>query len=125
VAHEEMRNCIDACYECATACDHCAIACLAESDPKPMARCVALDVDCAEICRLAAGYMARSSEFSAAICETCADLCEACGTECEKFDMAHCKACASACKRCADECRRMAGMARAPKKESKPHQARH
>jgi hypothetical protein len=107
MAHETLTNCIEACYECAAACDHCAIACLAEADPKPMARCVALDVDCADICRLAAAYMSRGSELHGMICEACADVCDACGAECEKFDMAHCKACAEACRRCAEECRRM------------------
>src|SRR5690242_19857369 len=43
--------CIDACNACADACDHCAAACLAEDDPKPMARCIALDMDCAAMCR--------------------------------------------------------------------------
>jgi hypothetical protein len=76
-----------------------------------MARCVALDMDCAQICRLAAGYMARDSEFAVAICQACAEVCEACGDECAKHPMQHCQECAQACRRCADECRRMAGAA--------------
>ena len=75
-----------------------------------MARCIALDMDCAQICRLAASYMARGSEFAGAICQMCADVCEACGDECAKHQMGHCQECAQACRRCADECRRMAGM---------------
>lgn len=74
-----------------------------------MARCIALDMDCAQICRLAAAYMARGSEMASAICQTCADICEACADECGKHSMQHCQECAQACKRCADECRRMAG----------------
>ncbi|MFD2296656.1 four-helix bundle copper-binding protein [Massilia sp. GCM10020059] len=76
-----------------------------------MARCIALDMDCAQICRLAASYMARSSEFAAAVCQMCADVCDSCADECAKHQMAHCQECAQACRRCADECRRMAGMA--------------
>ena len=53
MTHQEFRECIDACNACAAACDNCATACLAEEDVKMMARCIALDIDCAQICRLA------------------------------------------------------------------------
>ncbi len=109
MAHAQYATCIEACNACADACDHCATACLKEPNPKPMARCIALDMDCAGICRMAASYMARDSEFAMQLCAMCADVCEACGAECEKHQMAHCRECAEACKRCAEECRRMAG----------------
>lgn len=109
MAHQHFKSCIAACYACAVACDHCAAACLREPDPKAMARCIALDIDCAALCRLAAGYMARGSELAARICALCAQVCEACGEECAKHAMAHCQECAQACKRCAEECRRMSG----------------
>jgi hypothetical protein len=74
-----------------------------------MARCIQLDIDCAAICRLAAGYMARGSEFAGAICEVCAEVCDVCAQECAKHSkMEHCRQCAEACKRSAEECRRMA-----------------
>lgn len=109
MAHAQFQSCIDACYACAAACDHCAVSCLQEPDPKAMARCIALDIDCAEICRLAAGYMARGSEMATAICQACAEVCDACADECAQHQMGHCQECAQACRRCADECRRMAG----------------
>lgn len=109
MAHTQYATCIEACNACADACDHCATACLKESNPKPMARCIALDMDCAAICRMAASYMSRGSEFATQLCAMCADVCEACGAECEKHQMDHCQECAEACKRCAEECRRMAG----------------
>lgn len=108
MAHEQFASCIEACEACADACDHCSIACLQEADPKPMARCVALDIDCAAACRLAAACMARDSEFAGTVCTLCAEICEACGEECAKHRMKHCQACAQACKRCAEECRSMA-----------------
>ena len=74
-----------------------------------MARCIALDMDCEQICRLAASLMARGSQFADAACQLCAQVCEACGQECDKHQHDHCQACAQACKRCAEECRRMAG----------------
>lgn len=116
MAHQQFESCIEACNACATACDHCAVSCLQEQDVKAMARCIALDMDCAEICRLAAAYMSRGSEMASAICQLCADVCEACGDECAKHQMGHCQECAQACRRCADECRRMAGGAQGMKR---------
>ena len=107
MSHEQFASCIEACNACAVECGHCAAACLREDDPKALARCVSLDIDCAEVCRVAAGFMSRSSDLAAEICGFCADACEACGAECEKHDMDHCRKCAEACRRCAQECRRM------------------
>lgn len=108
MAANAYAACIDACNACANACDRCVAGCLEEDDVKAMARCIALDTDCAALCRLAAGYMARDSEYAGQLCALCAELCEACSGECESHDMEHCKACAAACRRCADECRRLA-----------------
>ena len=108
MSHSIHQACIDACNACATACDHCFASCLREQDVKSMARCIALDADCASICRLAAGAMARGSEFANAICRLCADVCQACADECGKHAMEHCRACAQACQRCAEACRAMA-----------------
>jgi hypothetical protein len=104
-----FRQCIDACNACAIACDHCVASCLQEPDVNMMARCIALDTDCAQLCRLAASFMARQSELSDLLCETCAEICEACGDECERYNMAHCRNCAEACRACADECRNISG----------------
>lgn len=108
MAHEKYQPCIDACYDCAAACDHCATACLSEDDVKAMARCVALDMDCAQICRTAAACMARGSEFAQQICKLCAEICAACGKECAQHKHDHCQECARACEACAEECRKMA-----------------
>lgn len=106
--NKQFQSCIEACNACADACDFCAASCLRESDPSPMTRCIALDIDCAQLCRLASGYMARDSELAGIICQICAEMCEKCGEECAKHQMSHCQECAHACQRCADECRRMA-----------------
>jgi hypothetical protein len=111
MAHERFQDCIDACDACAAACDHCATACLGEDDVKMMARCIALDMDCAQICRLASAFMARGSESAAALCRQCAEVCAACGDECGKHQHEHCQQCAVACRRCADACRAMAAAA--------------
>jgi hypothetical protein len=111
MAHEQYHDCIEACNQCADACDHCATACLKEQDIAALARCVQLDIDCAQICRLAAGVMARGGELAPQVCQLCADVCEACGEECARHQMDHCQACADACRRCAQACRQMAGVA--------------
>jgi hypothetical protein len=108
MSQQQFESCMDACNDCADACDECAASCLKEPDPKMMARCIALDMDCAQICRMAAAYMARDSEFVDLICQACAEICDACADECSKHSMSHCQECAQACRRCADECRRMA-----------------
>jgi len=81
---------------------------LQEADVKMMARCIALNMDCAGICQLAAAAMARGSDHAQHICAECADICQACGDECAKHDMEHCQACAKACHECARQCRKMA-----------------
>ena len=108
MAHEHFKSCIDACNQCALDCDHCAAACLKDQDVASMARCIQLDVDCAEICRLAVAYMARGSEFAADICEVCATVSDACAQECARHQAEHCQECAKACRRCAQECRQIA-----------------
>lgn len=103
----QFQSCIQACYECAQACDTCAAACLQEPDPKMMARCIALDDECAAICRVAAQLMSRGTEHAHLVCQLCADICDACAQECASHQAQHCQDCAAACRRCADECRRM------------------
>ena len=96
--------CLRACHECAVACLRCATACLQEPDPKPMARCIALDLECADICQLAVASISRGDERMNAICTLCAQACSRCAAECGRHDMDHCQHCAEACKRCADAC---------------------
>lgn len=102
-----LQHCIDACNACANACDHCAIACLAETDVDVLRRCIALDLDCAQICRLSASMMSRGSEYASSVCRLCADICKICGDECGSHDMTHCQKCAEACLACAAACERM------------------
>jgi len=102
------EECLRACNECAAACLQCVTACLQEADPKKMARCIALDLECADICRLAAGSMARGGEHMRDICALCAKACLGCAAECNKHSMDHCKRCAESCERCAEACLAMA-----------------
>jgi len=100
--------CIEACNACAITCNHCASACLQEDNVKMMARCIALDMDCAALCQLTAAAMARGSDNARAICALCAEVCQRCGDECAQHQHDHCQACARACHACAQACRAMA-----------------
>jgi len=109
---ERFRKCIAACYNCADACDHCATACLQEDHVNAMVTCIHLDRFCAEVCRMAASFMAKTSGIShdgyvIQLCDLCAQVCDDCASECEKHNMDHCRACAEACRRCAEACRQM------------------
>ncbi|MFC2970747.1 four-helix bundle copper-binding protein [Azotobacter bryophylli] len=102
------ESCIQACSNCALACETCSASCLRESDVQAMARCVALDMDCADFCKVAATLMARGSDYAKAVCQQCAEVCRACGEECARHEAEHCQRCAQACRSCAEECERMA-----------------
>ena len=114
MSHEHYRTAIEACNAAAEASGHCAVACLFEPNRMELARCIQLDMDCAEICRLTAAYMARGSELVGEICGFAADACDLCAEECEQHPMAHCRRCAKACRECAQECRAIAGGRKRP-----------
>jgi len=112
MSHEKYKVCIDACNECASVCEHCATACLNEQDVAKLTQCIELDRYCADMCRTAAAFMARSDKhtigFVNTFCNLCAEICIACAVECEKHThMEHCKKCAEACRKCATECSNM------------------
>ena len=107
MSSQTFNACIEACNACVVVCNHCAASCLQENDVKMMAPCIALDMDCAQMCALAAAAMARGSQHAKAICALCTDICQSCGDECAKHAMAHCQECAKTCLQCAKECRQM------------------
>lgn len=110
MAHEQNKELLEALTNCAAECNHCAIACLAEQDSKMLERCIKLDLDCAEICQVAASFVARGSEHMQHLLKECVEICEACAQECEKHaphGMEHCRQCAEACHRCAEACMQM------------------
>lgn len=102
----KYQSVIQALNACAAACDHCYDACLQEQDIKMMARCIRLDRDCSEICKLTASALSRNSEVAKTLLQACADICRECGIECASHQkMDHCRECAEACKACEEACR--------------------
>ncbi|MEO7531605.1 MAG: four-helix bundle copper-binding protein [Sediminibacterium sp.] len=110
MGHEKQQSMIDAMNDCATECNHCISACLEEQDVASLARCIKLNIDCAELCTLIAGFVARDSAHAMHLMKECAEICNACAEECEKFAdrYDHCKKCAEVCRTCAEECSAMA-----------------
>ena len=88
---DEYKKCIEACYLCATACDNCAASCLDEENLEMMRECIKLDMQCANICRLAAQFMTLNSGSAQDLCRLCADVCQKCGDECGKHEHDHCQ----------------------------------
>ena len=111
---DDLRRCIEACFDCSQTCTSCADACLAEQDVKAMVRCIRLNLDCAEICGTTGSIASRQTERNTALfraqLEACAAACSACATECEKHSkMEHCRVCARACRTCEEACRSLLG----------------
>jgi hypothetical protein len=102
---EHFQSCIFACNACAHASDACVERSLHEANVYAMEDCMALAIDCAEVCRLAVAYLERGRPTAAAICKACVDVCERCQAECDKYQMDYCRTCAEACRECAEECR--------------------
>ncbi|KAB0631144.1 four-helix bundle copper-binding protein [Burkholderia latens] len=106
--NERYDNCMAACDACAHACDACTAGCLAEPDPQKLTDCIALDIECAQLCRFASGAMARRSVLAPQVCALCAYACDRCAAECLLHTHEHCRRCALACESCAAMCRAMA-----------------
>lgn len=114
---EQARECIVACADCAAACTICADACLHEPEIGPLAQCIRLAQDCADICRTTGLLVSRPGHADAPTLQlqlrACIQACQACADECERharaMEMEHCRICAEACRRCAAACEAMAG----------------
>ncbi len=110
---DAARECIDACSECAQACTICADACLSEKHVESLVKCIRLDLDCADVCRVTAQLLTRPSHRDApalkAQLEACIQICKACADECAGHgSMEHCRMCAQICRDCVLACERMA-----------------
>jgi hypothetical protein len=108
-----LARTIEAIIECSNTCTQCADACLSESDVTPMAKCIRLDLDCADVCATTARVLSRQTEYDANVTraqlEACVAACKSCGDECEGHGehMAHCRICAESCRRCEQACREL------------------
>ena len=110
---EVLAELIDSCFECAQACTACADACIGEGDIQMLARCIRLDLDCADVCdatgRITSRQVAFEPEMARPVVDACARAVKLCGDECEQHaeHHEHCRVCMEACRRCEDACNRV------------------
>ncbi|MFF5234982.1 four-helix bundle copper-binding protein [Dactylosporangium sp. NPDC000521] len=102
---------IDTIVECGLTCTACADACLGEESVDRLARCIRLDLDCADVCAVTARMLSRHTGADAAVIQAqvqaCAAACRACADECTHHAAMHqhCRLCAEACRRAEQACR--------------------
>src|ERR1700756_5737464 len=100
----------EACFDCAQACVACADACLADESVAELRQCIAVNLDCAEVCSAAGVLGTRGSVSDRTIMDMmfdfCAEVCRRCGDECLRHaeHHEHCRICAEFCRSCAKAC---------------------
>jgi hypothetical protein len=110
-AHQ-LAEAIDALVDCANTCTQCADACLSEGDAS-LAKCIRLNLDCADICATTSRVVSRQTEYDANVTrpllEACIAACRSCGDECASHaeHMEHCRICSEQCRRCEETCREL------------------
>ncbi|QGG94168.1 four-helix bundle copper-binding protein [Actinomarinicola tropica] len=112
---DTLASAIDALIECGSTCTQCADACLSEDDVAAMAKCIRLNLDCADICATTSRVLGRQTEYDAnvtrSLLEACVAACKSCGDECQSHSehMRHCAICAESCRRCESACQELLG----------------
>lgn len=107
-AAADVRECIRQCQLCDATCSEMVTHSLRIGGRCAEAAHIRLLLDCAELCRLCAGFLLRGSELEARVCGLCADVCELCGINCERLgNDAGIKHCAQVCLRCSGQCRKI------------------
>jgi hypothetical protein len=106
----EVALAITACLEAAQACTSCTDSSLAEPDVDTLRDCIALDLNCADICFLTARLLSRPAlfdrELGASQLDSCIRACASCAEECDRHAAhhPHCGICATACRECVAAC---------------------
>ncbi len=102
---DAIQNSLD-CYRVVT---NCLQHCLSLGGKHSEVTHITLMKECAEICKLTAGFMIEKSDFAHDLCGVCARVCDACANHCEHIEASDVmmNLCVQACRRCADSCRNM------------------
>ena len=103
---DDMKACIEACAACHEACTELT-AKLRMQGSGDAAQIGAL-LDCAELCRLTASFVARDSPLHAMTSALCAESCHRAARDCERLGDEGVRRVADICRRTADRCRRIA-----------------
>ena len=101
---------IDACLSCAQTCTSCSDADLAEDDVAEMRTCIALCLNCADVCGLTARVLSRPTHWDHFVVhrllQACVRTCTSSAEECARHAKhhRHCAICERACRACIDAC---------------------
>ena len=107
---DALAEVIDSCLECVQVCTACADACFGEGNVEMLARCIRLDLDCADVCGATVKVLSRQVAFEPKMAqpmvEACARAVKLCGDECEQHaeHHEHCRVCMESCRRCEEAC---------------------
>jgi hypothetical protein len=108
-----LAGAIETLEACANTCTQCADACLLEQNVNELAKCIRLNLDCADLCEAASRVISRQTEYDANVTrpaiEACIRACRSCADECGRHadHMDHCRLCAEACRQCATACQQL------------------
>jgi hypothetical protein len=97
--------------DCAQTCTVCADACLGEENLAELRKCIALNLDCADICSalgaIALRRLASQDNILRLMLQVCADACQSCADECGLHAAMHkhCRICEAVCRECERACR--------------------
>lgn len=106
----DLATAIDACLRCAQSCTTCADADLVEKDIDEMRACIALCIDCADVCEVTARLLSRPAHSDHLVLhpllQACVRVCENCAEECARHahHHRHCAICERDCRTCARAC---------------------
>ena len=106
----EVAAAIDACLNCFQACISDADADLVEQDINELRTCIALCVNCADVCDVTARLLSRSASWDLFVVhrllQGCVRVCTTCAQECAKHadHHRHCAVCERACRACIQAC---------------------
>jgi hypothetical protein len=97
-----MQECVALCMDCHDVCLQMVGYLLEREDKKAASPRIRLLLDCAEMCQTAANFMVRGSAMHGLTCFVCSEICEATANECQQYADDPTEA------ECLDACRRCA-----------------
>jgi hypothetical protein len=107
---DDVAAAIDACLTCEQTCTSCSDSDLAENDVTELSTCIALCVECADVCELVARTLSRPARWDhfvvhrllQACVRTCTSSAEECARHAEHHR--HCAICEKTCRACIRAC---------------------
>lgn len=107
---DSVAAAIDACLRCTQTCTTCADADLVEEDVAEMRACIALCINCADVCAVTARLLSRPAQSEKYVIhrllQACVRTCTSCAEECARHahHHRHCAICETVCRACVRAC---------------------